>query len=221
MLVRRNAAPVREQAASNIREAIINGYYKPGQRLFEKDLCEQTGVSRTSVREALRQLESEGIVKVIPNRGPSVAKLTMKEAREIYEVRAVLESFAFKLFIERATDEQVNNLVSATDQLEDAYKKGDPATIVELKTEFYTLLMDGCGNKMIFNILKSINARTAFLRKLTLSSKVRQVESIKEIKEIIKYLKKLDGELAEKASLKHVAAAQEFAMKELEKVADS
>lgn len=216
MLVKRYAAPIREQAANNIREAIIEGHYKPGQRLYEKDLCESTGVSRTSVREALRQLETEGIVKMIPNQGPCVATLSIEEARENYEVRSILESYAFKLFVERATSDKIKEIVSFMKQLEKAYKNGDAVEIVKLKDQFYALIMEGCGNRMIQRFLESINARTAFLRKLTLSSKDRQMKSIKEIKRIVKYIEKSDGKAAWKASLKHVAEAQASALKALE-----
>jgi len=216
MLVKRNAAPVREQAANNIREAIIDGLYAPGQRLYEKELCERTGVSRTSVREALRQLEAEGIVKMIPNQGPSVASLTLEEARENYEVRGALESYAFKLFNERATSSQLKEIVGFFSQLCKAYKVGKSGDIVKLKDQFYDLLIDGCGNNLIRPFLRSINARTAFLRKITLSGSNRQSKSIEEIKKIIEHLKNKDGEAAYQASLAHVAQAQTVALKILE-----
>jgi len=216
MLVKRYAAPIREQAANNIREAIIEGLYVPGQRLLEKELCERTGVSRTSVREALRQLETEGIVKMIPNQGPSVATLTLEEARENYEVRGALECYAFKLFNERATSDQLKALVDFTQRLEKAYKAGKSSDIVRMKDQFYELLMDGCGNNLIRKFLRTINSRTAFLRKITLSCSDRHARSIAEIKKIVEYLEQRNGEAAYQACLEHIIEAQTFALKMLE-----
>jgi DNA-binding GntR family transcriptional regulator len=90
MKVSNVAAPVRLQVAASFRSAILSGRFQPGDRLIEKDLCDLTGASRTSVREALRQLETEGLVQLVPNKGPIVASIDPKQARSIYQVRAVL-----------------------------------------------------------------------------------------------------------------------------------
>src|SRR5882672_4452774 len=91
MRVVRNTVTLRQQVLEVLRGAILNFQFKPGDRLIERELCEMTGVSRTSVREALRHLESEGLVQNLPNKGPMVATVTGEEAREIFEVRRVLE----------------------------------------------------------------------------------------------------------------------------------
>jgi len=216
MYVKRQAAPVREQAAKNIREAIISGFYSPGQRLYEKELCELTGVSRTSIREALRQLEAEGIIKMLPSRGPCVAKLTLDEVRENYEVRMILESHAFRMFAERATEGQIREIDELLKNLERGYAARNSGDIVRLKDQFYERILDGCGNSLIRSFLKSINARTAFLRKITLSSNARMDESIREVKKIVRHLKKRDGEGAFLASIEHTTKAQEAALSSLE-----
>jgi DNA-binding GntR family transcriptional regulator len=102
MRVVRNTVTLRQQVLEVLRSAILNFQFKPGDRLIERELCEMTGVSRTSVREALRHLESEGLVQNLPNKGPMVATVTADEAREIFEVRRVLEGLAARLFAERA-----------------------------------------------------------------------------------------------------------------------
>ena len=91
--VAREAASLRCLVENRLRAAIGNGTFKPGQRLIERELCEQTGVGRTSIREALRQLEAEGLVTTIPHRGPVVSTITVEEARQLYELRALLERF--------------------------------------------------------------------------------------------------------------------------------
>src|SRR3954471_5166376 len=104
------AAPVRSQVVETLRTAITSGRFAPGQRLVEKDLCDLLGVSRPSVREALRELESEGLINTIPNRGPLVSMLSARDAASIYEVRGVLEALAAKLFAQHASAAQIEAL---------------------------------------------------------------------------------------------------------------
>src|SRR5579885_3504051 len=98
------AAPVREQVGARLRQAIVTGHFQPGARLIERELCTLLGVSRTSLREALRQLESDGLVVNIPHKGLVVATMTREEAEEIYQVRAAMEGLAGRLAALRATD---------------------------------------------------------------------------------------------------------------------
>ena len=134
------AAPVRHQVAEVLRTAITSGRFAPGQRLVEKDLCELTGVSRASVREALRQLESEGLIETLPNRGPSVSRLSPQDAVSIYQVRGALEALAAQLFAAQASDAKVAELEAAVQVLEQAYKARDVDRIVDAKRRFYAVL---------------------------------------------------------------------------------
>ena len=104
--VERKPAPIRTQVLDNLRKAILTRQLAPGQRLIERELVEMTGVSRTSVREALRAVVAEGLVSTAPNKGTAVATLSSEQARQIYEVRAVLEGLAGRLFVENATEVQ-------------------------------------------------------------------------------------------------------------------
>src|ERR1044072_1826069 len=110
MRVARVAAPVRQQVAEVLRAAITSGRFAQGQRLVEKDLCELTGVSRASAREALRHLESEGLIETLPNRGPLVSRLSPRDAASIYQVRGALEALAAQLFAVQASDAQIGEL---------------------------------------------------------------------------------------------------------------
>lgn len=94
----------RDQALERLRDAIITGHFTPGERLIERDLCEKMGVSRTSIREVLRRLEAEQLIQVEPRRGPVVARVTRKQAAEIYEVRALLEAALVRRFAQQASD---------------------------------------------------------------------------------------------------------------------
>src|SRR5690606_1680952 len=110
-------------------------------------------------REALRQLEAEGLIKMLPQKGPVVAEITVEEARHIYQVRAALEGLAGRLCATRATDEQIDALVQAERELEAAYASGDMALVLQAKTRFYEILMDGGGNPVAASILRSLHAR--------------------------------------------------------------
>src|SRR5215813_3992360 len=113
------AAPLRREIENRLRAAIVGGRFKPGERLIERELCEMLGVSRPSLREALRQLEAEELVTILPNRGPIVAALTVVEAEQLYDVRAMLEGLAARRFAETASDADIAALRQALDAFAD------------------------------------------------------------------------------------------------------
>ncbi|WP_374441077.1 GntR family transcriptional regulator [Stella sp.] len=206
------AAPVRRQVAKVLREAITSGRFAPGQRLIEKDLCELLGVSRPSVREALRELESEGLIEIIPNRGPLVKRLTAADAASVYQVRAALEALAARLFVECATDAQVAELEAAVETLAAAYATVDVAQILAAKQVFYDVLIAGTGNNVLRSLLRSLNDRITMLRRVTLSSPSRAAESIREIHDLMAAIKRRDADAAYAVSLHHIQEAAKVAL---------
>ncbi len=212
MRVVRVAAPLRQQVLEKIREAIAIGQFAPGSRLVERELCETTGVSRTLIREALRQLESEGLVLVIPNKGPIVATISARQASEVFQLRAELEGLACQLFAELATDTQMKALQLAFAQLREAYASGDSVAMLAAKTRFYDCLVDGSGNETLGNVLRQLLARAMVLRATSLSQPGRNTESEREIAEIMKAIRKRDGAAARKASAAHIAKATQAAL---------
>lgn len=212
MKVIRSAAPVREQTAKIIKEAIVQGRFKPGERLLEKKLCELIEVSRTSVREALRQLETEGFIKLIPNKGPQVATVSVEEAKDIYQVRQMLESLACKFFVQKASDFQVKNLSKVVKRLENACLKRDLQKFIEINDDFYSILLEGCGNRLIQSIIKSINARIFFLRKISLSIPGRPTKCVEEMKHLMKAIEQRDLNAAWEACFKHLNNVQAVAI---------
>jgi DNA-binding GntR family transcriptional regulator len=209
------AAPVRQQVAEVLRAAITSGRFAPGQRLVEKDLCELTGVSRASVREALRQLESEGLIETLPNRGPWVSRLSPQDAVSIYQVRGALEALAAQLFATQASDGQVAELEAAVQVLEQAYKARDVDRIVDAKRRFYAVLYQGSGNSMIGSILNTMNARITMLRRVSLSSPKRGPASLREIRAVLAAIKRRDPQAAYEASLHHIQQAAKIALASL------
>lgn len=209
------AAPVRRQVTKVLRAAITSGRFAPGQRLVEKDLCTMLGVSRPSVREALRELESEGLIEIIPNKGPSVRNLTAADALSVYQVRAALEALAARLFVECASDAQVERLSEAVERLAEAYKANNVERILADKQVFYDVLIEGTGNNVIRSMLRSLNDRVTALRRMTLSSPLRTRKSIKEIRDLLAAIKKRDAEAAYQASMHHIQEAMKAALEGL------
>jgi DNA-binding GntR family transcriptional regulator len=211
MRVVRVAAPLRLQVVEIIKEAIASGRMRPGSRLVERDLCEMTGVSRTLIREALRQLESEGLVEAIPNKGPIVARINPKQARDVYQLRAELEGLACQLFAELASEAQLQALVEAHAGLREAYADADAKRLLLAKTRFYEELIAGSGNEMLGVVLKQLQARAMLLRATSLSQPGRMSQSESEIADIVKAIQMRDGAAARAASVLHISRAAEAA----------
>lgn len=209
------AAPVRTQVADMLRNAITTGRFEPGRRLVEKDLCEMLGVSRPSVREALRELEAEGLIRTVPNRGPIVARLEIEDAIGIYQIRGVLEALAAKLFCVNATDDEIKVLEGRVEQLAAAYDGGELDAIISAKARFYEILLKGAANPLIPNFLRVINARIIQLRRVSLMSEQRMQLSIKEIERIMAAIKRRDRDEAFTATLQHIEAAAEAGIAQL------
>jgi DNA-binding GntR family transcriptional regulator len=167
--VSRPSVTLRQQVLDVLRRAILDFRFKPGDRLIERELCEMVGVSRTSVREALRHLESEGLVENQPNRGPAVARVSPETAQQLYEVREALEGLAASLFTTRATAKQVDALKEALARLTEAFASQDRRLIIAETTSFYAILLDGCGNDIVGAMIQSLQARIQFLRATSMS----------------------------------------------------
>jgi GntR family transcriptional regulator, trigonelline degradation regulator len=208
--VQRIAAPLREQVLDLLRQAIVEHRLKPGQRLIERELVEQIGVSRTTIREVLRQLAAEGLVATIPQRGAVVATPTAEEALELYEVRAALESLAARRFVEHASDSQVQALRAAFGQVETVMSAGDDTDVLEMiqaKDLFYDVLLKGSGNRAIHSILSGLTARVSVLRATSMSQPGRALKSVDEIRAIVDAVEARDADAAAQAAAHHVQMA--------------
>ncbi|MGE3289869.1 MAG: GntR family transcriptional regulator [Geminicoccaceae bacterium] len=207
------AAPVRQQVIKALHQAITTGALRPGQRLIEKELCELMGVSRPPVREALRHLESEGLVVSLPKRGPVVAQLSREDVANIYQVRGALEALAAKLCSERATDQQIAELGRSVKDLVKAIRASDLDRTMEAKDRFYAILIDGSGNPLIASILRTMKARIQMLRRISLSSPDRSPQTVREIQQVLAAIQARDGDAAFACSWEHINKAAETALK--------
>jgi len=218
MRVVRNTVTLRQQVLEVLRSAILNFQFKPGDRLIERELCEMTGVSRTSVREALRHLESEGLVQNLPNKGPMVATVTADEAREIFEVRRVLEGLAARLFAARAGAAELAALDAAMAALERAFAAADIHEILKATTAYYEVVLGGSGNAVIRRLIGLLQARVTFLRATTsMSQPNRAPESLAEMQRLTVALKSGRPDQAEAASTAHVDRATAAVLAALQK----
>lgn len=206
--VERVAAPVREQVLEQLRQAIVQMRLKPLQRLVERELIEHTGVSRTTIREVLRQLAAEGLVTTIPHKGTVVASPTLERAAELYEVRAVLEGMAARQFAERATELHVAALRRAFRLIEACVRDGgDAQALLEAKRHFYAALFEGAGNGTIQSIVEGLQARVTVLRAASLARPGRVERTVSEVRAIVEALEARDGETAARACVQHVEQA--------------
>jgi DNA-binding GntR family transcriptional regulator len=202
---------VQAQAVRMLREAIISGHFEPGEHLIEADLCTRLGVSRPSVREALRSLEAERLVVMMPNRGPMIPVLTLDEAREIYYVRAMLEGEAASLAASRVTAAATARMKLALDAFDQAVKANDAAALVTTTRAFYQEIFDSCGNRIIAEVASVLTDRVTFLRSKSMSLKGRPHQSSEEMRAIWKALAARDPEAARSAAVDHVWRARDAA----------
>lgn len=207
MLVSKTPAPLRQQVVANLRAAITNGPFQPGERLVERTLCEATGVSRTVIREALRQLETEGLVEIVPNKGPRVAEIRPEDAADLYEVRAVLEELAARCFAKRATPAQRRKLRKHFDRFAAACDVGDTAKASRIKSDFYRALTEGSGNSVLALQIEQLLARISLLRAATLSHPGRLPRSRKEIGDLVEALERGDATRSARMARIHVENA--------------
>lgn len=218
--VQRFAAPLRQQVLDGLRQAIIDGRLAPGARLIERELTEMMRVSRTVIREALRQLESEGLIAIIPNKGPVVRALTLAEAKDLYHIRAVLEGLAARLFTEHADDAQVKRIGEALEVVVKAYAGGDAQQVLETKNRFYDVLFEGAGSETLSSMLGTLHARIWRWRALGLShperSAQRSKESVRNLRAMLAAIRKRDAGAAERITREEANRAAAEVMRLLE-----
>ncbi|WP_295850475.1 GntR family transcriptional regulator [Tardiphaga sp.] len=198
---------VQQQIVEKLRAAIVEGMFKPGDRLIEANLCEMLGVSRPSIREALRSLEAERLVSIIPNRGPQIPVLTRDHAADIYKVRALLEGEAAFIAASCATPDDLKLMRAALAEFGKAVRANDMKTEVSATSEFYSHILRISGNRIIEETLSGLLARINFLRAHSMSRPGRARVSLQEMKAIYEAVAAKDGAAARSAAVKHVENA--------------
>ncbi|MBL8584085.1 MAG: GntR family transcriptional regulator [Rhizobiaceae bacterium] len=221
----KRSATLRAMVEDKLRQAISAGRFRPGQRLIERELCEMIGVGRTSIREALRQLEAEGLITSHPHRGPSVSSISLEEAKQLYSVRALLESYSGQEFATKGSAEDIDRLESkvakfalAADRFEADPNANTRRDLIEAKTSFYGCLMEGGRNVFVQQMLKLLHNRVTLLRITSMTQPGRLQHSVDEIRDILAAIKARDGQRAADACRVHIERAADTAIAYLAKV---
>ena len=207
-----STAPLREKIISALRSAIETGELAAGARLGERDLCEQLSISRTSFREAIRELVAEGVITQRGRDGLVVAEVTLAEARAAYSLRAVIQALIVDQFIERASEDALALLENATQRLMQAYRLGDVKAILLAKRGFYAELCAGADNAMAQDMIERLCLRVSGLRSRALGRRERNALSIEEIGLIVSAISRRDREAAKQAVADHIDSVARWAL---------
>lgn len=201
--ISRNTATLREIVLEKLRGAIEQQQLQPGERLVERDLCERLGVSRTSVREALRHLESEGLVEFADARGPRVTLLGPQEAGELFELRGAVEGLVAQLFALKAQAKELRGLEKAFQSLEKAVEPAELRSAVE---GFYEVLFAGCGNRYAALQCRQLQARLGYWQTAALAVDAQRTVFRQRLQRLLAAAGETDGAGAHEAASLAVAA---------------
>lgn len=200
--------PLRELVLEAIREAIVNGTLKPRERLMEIQLAEELGVSRTPIREALRKLELEGFIVMVPRKGAYVADLTFKDIADVFEIRAALEGLAAGLAAERITDEELENMERLLVEKAEAIAEKDIEKLVAADTKFHEVLYQASRNQRLSAIISNLRVQIQRFRTLSLSYPGRSKQSLEEHRLIVEAIQSRDVQAAHQAAQDHIENAE-------------
>lgn len=205
---------LRDIVQERMRTAIIEGHFAPGERLVERPLCEQLGVSRTVIRETIRFLEAEGLVDIIPNRGPIVATLSWHQAKQIYDIRRQLEGSAVAACAANAKAGFAEKLTAALHGIEKTKDDETWSDLLKATTHFYQVIFEEADHAVAWEIVQRLNGRISRLRALTLAAKDRSRPGFSHMKEIHAATLSHDPDAARRAVEAHIddaaATAQRF-----------
>lgn len=196
--------PLRDVVFQTLRQAILRGELKPGERLMEIQLANKLGVSRTPIREAIRKLELEGLVLMIPRRGAEVAEITEKSLRDVLEVRGALEDLAVDLACDRITDEDVERMKEAAEEFEAALKTGDVTQYAEADVQFHDIIYFATDNQRLIQLLYNLREQMYRYRVEYLKREEVHQTLLREHEHIIKCLEKRDKLAAREAISVHI-----------------
>ncbi len=204
---------LRGRVFNKLREDILGGKYEDHEELKEAAIGEEMGVSRTPVREAFRQLELEGLIQIIPNKGAYVTRITEKDVKDIYMIRSLLEGLCARLATEKISKEQMDEMEENVYLAEFHAGKGHLDQLAQLDNRFHDILYEACDSKILEHQLKAFHQYVLRVRKKTLASVNRGPKSNEEHKQILEAIKAGDADLAEDLANRHMINAYENMVK--------
>jgi DNA-binding GntR family transcriptional regulator len=211
------AAPLRQEVAQELKTDLANMAYSPGSRLLERELCERYEVSRTIIREVLREFESEGLVENIPHIGPVVSVLSPEEAVQIYEIRGILAGLATRKFVEMASQRDISTVVRIFERIKAAAIEEDVRAVLAGVSDFHNRILDTINNEPLRGMLDRIHTRVAIMRLTTLSAPGRLPNTVKELSKVFDAIEKKDAAAAERAFIGHIDSVALVAREELKR----
>jgi len=188
-----------------LKERIIKGNLKPGEKILEVNIAKRLGVSRTPVREALRELAAEGFFAMKPNLGMIVIGFSIEDLKEVLEIRKLLEGFATSIAAKKISKEEIKKIEKIIKKMSISISKNDLLVYSDLNAEFHNLIFNICGNKRLIKIYDNLsNSEHRFRIRSLRNNPERLRYSLKEHQEILEALKRKDSEQAYKLSQKHI-----------------
>lgn len=207
-----NYKPLRDVVFENLRAAILDGNLKAGQRLMEVQLAEQLGVSRTPIREAIRKLELEGLVVMLPRKGAYVANMSFKDLIDVLEIRATLEGLAASLATERRSDDDVVELEKLAKEFETCVREADVEGVLKKDVDFHEKIFLMANNKKLYQLITSLWEQVHRFRVTYVSNYDASLSLVDEHNRILEAIKAGDTELAKKYATEHIELAEQFFM---------
>ncbi len=208
--------PLRDVVFQTLRQAILTGELKPGERLMEIHLANRLGVSRTPIREAIRMLELEGLVTMIPRKGAEVSRISVQDISDVLEVRGSLDALAVRLACERITKEEIEMLEAAAANFEEAVKTGDLTAVAGADVDFHDKITASTKNKRLIQLMNNLAERVYRYRMEYIKNTKNHENLIREHAQILSYIKKKDVVHAQEAILKHVNNQEKAIIHQLE-----
>ena len=196
--------PLRDVVFNTLRQAILTGELKPGERLMEIHLANKLGVSRTPIREAIRKLELEGLVTMIPRRGAEVAQITEKSMNDVLEVRRAMDALCAELACERITDEETQQLHQACVAFEAAVKTRDVKKIAQADVELHDIIVQATGNQRLVQLINNLSEQMYRYRFEYIKDASQHQRLIEEHRVIYESILKKDRETASQAARVHI-----------------
>ena len=208
-----NYKPLREVVFKSVRGAILSGVLKPGERLMEVQMAEKLGVSRTPIREAIRKLELEGLVIMMPRKGAYVADLSIKDITDVLEIRAALEGLASGLAALRITDEEIDGLKLTALHFHQAIETGDFDKIVQMDIEFHDRIFKAARNEKLLQINNNLREQVQRFRIMYINKSNKSKNLAKEHYEIAEAISNRNIEMAANIAKRHIENAEKYIMK--------
>lgn len=208
--------PLRDVVFNTLRQEILTGKMKPGERLMEIHLANKLGVSRTPIREAIRKLELEGLVIMIPRKGAEVAQISWKSLKDVLEVRRALDVLAIELACERMTQEELESLYRACESFEEATKTKDTRKIAEADVAFHDIIVASTGNKRLIQLVNNLSEQMYRYRFEYIKDSSQHRMLIEEHKEMYRSIQNKDKIAAAGVVKKHIDNQEEAIITQLQ-----